>query len=129
MRVKARIEYKFPVQKGISRNTGNEWQAQEVKLRILKDDGTDSNDTILARCMVAIIIGSPMFEVGNTGLVGLWMNAEEYNGKCYQRARLNSFEPVEFKPAEDEHPFDKQNESTEVPSGDPQVAGDSELPY
>ena len=124
MRVKARIEYKFPVQKGISRNTGNEWQAQEVKLRILKDDGTDSNDTILARCMVAIIIGSPMFEVGKTGLVGLWMNAEEYNGKCRQRAMLNSFEP-----AEDEHPFDKLNENTEVPSGDPQVAGDSELPY
>ena len=129
MRVKARIEYKFPVQKGVSKTTGNEWTAQEVKLRILKDDNTDSNDTVIARCREAIIISSPMFDNGKTGLVGLWLNAEEYNGKCYQRAMLSSFEPVELKPADSDHPFEQLNNNTENPSGDPQVAGDSDLPY
>lgn len=129
MRVRARIEYKYPMTEGISQTTGNKWQAQEVKLRILKEDGSDTNDTLVARCMEAIIIGSPMFEVGKTGYVGIWLNAEEYNGRCYQKARLNGFEPAEFKGGDKDHPFEQLNEKTDNPSGDPQVAGDDELPY
>jgi len=117
MRIKAKLVHKYQEQSGVSQNTGNSWRRQEMKFQVLKDDWTEGNESIVVSCTNALILDAPVLKEGAVGILSVWCNAEEYNGRCYNRMNMNGWTPQSEAGA---HVAQEQKEDASAPQFTPE---------
>ena len=120
MQLEGRVKKVFPIQKGTSMRTGNEWRKQEFIFGYYEDPSSIYESSILLSLMDNRIEEYNIQE-GDKIKVRIGLRYKEYEGRYFNEVRTGSIEVISrLQPQQPAAPQQQQGVAT---NGDPSVTG------